>query len=32
MRKFTAREINEVAEVFKATLKACTSSKKTGVV
>ena len=30
MRKFTAREINEVAEVFKETLKACTSSKKTG--
>lgn len=30
MRKFTAKEINEVAEVFKETLKACTSSKKTG--
>ena len=25
MRKFTASEINEIADVFKATLEACTS-------
>nr|DAT47849.1 MAG TPA: hypothetical protein [Caudoviricetes sp.] len=30
MRKLTANEINEIAEVFKETLKACTSSKKAG--
>lgn len=27
MRKLTANEINEIADVFKATLEACTSSK-----
>lgn len=30
MRRLTANEVNEIAEVFKATLEACTSSKKTG--
>ena len=30
MRKLTAKEINEITDVFKATLEACTSSKKTG--
>lgn len=27
MRKLTAKEINEIADVFKATLEACSSSK-----